>query len=77
MVLISLKRFTEVSLYLNRKLDTQNTIQEEPIYIQENFFGKASMNNNFKGIVIFPSCWTINNITNTYECSLKTISEYK
>ena len=74
------EELTEVSLYLDGKLDTQTTIQGEPIHNQGDFFfGKASTTHGFKGTVadvsMFPSCLTENDIIIAHEDGLKALSD--
>ena len=73
---------TEVSLYLDGKLDTQTTIQGEPIHNQGNFFfGKASTTHGFKGTVadvaMFPSCLSEYNIAYAHDEGLRSLLESK
>ena len=69
---------TEVSLYLDGKLDTQTTIQGEPIHNQGDFFfGKASTTHGFKGTVadvcMFPSCLSESDISLAHDSGLKAL----
>ena len=71
---------TEVSLYLDGKLDTQTTIQGEPIHNQGDFFfGKASATHGFKitvaDVSIFPSCLGENEISLAHDEGLKALSD--
>ena len=74
------EELTEVSLYLDGKLDTQTTIQGEPIHNQGDFFfGKASTTHGFKGTVadvsMFPSCLGENEISLAHDEGLKALSD--